>query len=154
MSEFPRDPARHRLFRLTDLDDDKVAGREPDVRGWDLYDEEGTRLGQVEELIVDADARRVRYLDVELDLKFARTDNVVHRLVPVGLARLDEQAHHVLLNRTGRDGLLRTPAYSREDPVEREYEMALRRAYAPADPSPGATTTGFYDHDLYDHDRL
>ena len=44
----------------------KVADGDPDVRGWQVYGNDGQTIGQVDDLLVDPDALRVRYLQVRL----------------------------------------------------------------------------------------
>src|SRR5215204_4241940 len=56
-----------RVARLKDLKDYTVAKGDPDVRGWNVYANDGRRIGEVDELLVDVEALRVRYLDVDLD---------------------------------------------------------------------------------------
>jgi hypothetical protein len=46
-------------FRITEGD--------PDVRGWEVRGADGRRIGEVDDLLVDSQALRVRYLDVILD---------------------------------------------------------------------------------------
>ncbi|HJX29551.1 MAG TPA: PRC-barrel domain-containing protein [Thermoanaerobaculia bacterium] len=45
----------------------KVAEGDPDVRGWDVMDRDGNRIGEVDDLLVDTRALKVRYLEVRLD---------------------------------------------------------------------------------------
>lgn len=45
----------------------KVAEGDPDVRGWDVMDRDGSRIGEVDDLLVDTEALKVRYLEVRLD---------------------------------------------------------------------------------------
>ena len=54
----------------------KVTESDPDVRGWSVQSRDGSELGRVNDLLVDTNARRVRYLDV------ARSDGA-HVRVPV-----------------------------------------------------------------------
>jgi len=52
------------LRRLSDADLE-VAEHEPDVRGWTMVASDGDELGEVDDLIVDTNAMKVRYLEVE-----------------------------------------------------------------------------------------
>ena len=88
--EFRRDPelrgnevARSGIVPLKELDDFKVAKGDPDVRGWDVIAADGTEVGEVEELLVDTAALKVRYLDVELDKDLVNAKDR-HVLVPIG----------------------------------------------------------------------
>lgn len=45
----------------------RVAEGDPDVRGWDVMDRDGRRIGEVDDLLIDTEALKVRYLEVRLD---------------------------------------------------------------------------------------
>lgn len=97
------------LRHLDDLDDFKIAEGEPDVRGWDVKDDAGRKLGEVAGLMVDTGAMKVRYLEVKLDEDVAteaakatgeldpRSEATRHVLVPVGAANLDKAKDEVRL---------------------------------------------------------
>ena len=98
------------LARLDELDDYKVADGYPDPRGWDVKARDGRKAGEVKHLLVDRQAMRVAYLEVELDRELYAgadrdRDRVVH--VPVQQARLDDDRDEVLvdLDRTALAGL-------------------------------------------------
>ncbi|HYO13250.1 MAG TPA: PRC-barrel domain-containing protein [Thermoanaerobaculia bacterium] len=66
---------RSRIVPLTRLPGHRLAGDEPDVRGWTVFGSDGERIGEVDDLLVDTASGRVRYLDVDLERGlFARTD--------------------------------------------------------------------------------
>jgi len=65
-----RAAAPGRLSRLRDLQGYEVADGYPDIRGWDVKTSDGTTIGEVEDLIVDPQALRVRYVVVELARQF------------------------------------------------------------------------------------
>ena len=80
-----------RVVPLGQLDDFRVAEGDPDGRGWEVLASDGRKIGEVDELLVDTAAMKVRYLDVDLDV-----DDVVlsgghdrHVLIPIGYARLE-----------------------------------------------------------------
>src|SRR5688572_4109834 len=56
-----------RVVPMDDLDDFRVAGDTPDPRGWEVVASDGRRIGEVDELLVDTSAMKVRYLDVGVD---------------------------------------------------------------------------------------
>ncbi len=56
------------LTPLRELHGYRVVAGDPDVRGWGVLGADGRRIGEVEDLLVDTAALRVRYLEVELDL--------------------------------------------------------------------------------------
>jgi uncharacterized protein (TIGR02271 family) len=52
--------------RLSELGDYRVSDEDPDPRGWSVVGREGGAIGRVEDLIVDTEAMKVRYLDITL----------------------------------------------------------------------------------------
>jgi hypothetical protein len=98
------DRKMERVVPLEELRDREVAPGEPDVRGWEVIAGDGTRLGEVDELLVDGKAGEVRFLDVTVDEELAGDSATTqHLLVPVGSARLDEREDQVFV-----DGLTST----------------------------------------------
>ena len=67
-----RTQAQGGLAHLDDLDDFQIAEGEPDIRGWDVRGADGQKLGEVEDLLVDTVALKVRYIEVKLDKDIAR----------------------------------------------------------------------------------
>jgi photosynthetic reaction center H subunit len=118
----------NQIGRLGDFDDYEVADDDPDVRGWDVIGADGTKYGEVEDLIVDPQAMKVRYLEVQLTDDLAPEDEERHLLVPIGMASLDDDNDRVYLGDLDRATLAQIPAYD-GSPITREYEHALRTAF-------------------------
>jgi uncharacterized protein (TIGR02271 family) len=81
------------LAPLSRLDDLKVASGQPDVRGWDVIASDGKKIGKVDDLLVDTNARRVVYLGVDVDRGlfaslFSGQDSPGHVLIPIEEADL------------------------------------------------------------------
>lgn len=55
-----------RIVPLSELHSYKIASGDPDVRGWPVVAGDGKTIGQVDGLLVDTVALKVRYLDVAL----------------------------------------------------------------------------------------
>lgn len=88
------------LAPLSRLDDFKVASGDRDVRGWDVIARDGKKIGDVDDLLVDTTARKVRFVSVDLDrgLMGALTGKAGgHVLVPVEDITFDS-SNRVLLN--------------------------------------------------------
>ena len=115
------------LRRLRDLADFEVADDNPDVRGWTVRGNDGQALGAVFELIVDVEALKVRYLDVELDDRFRINEHENHILLPIGAASLDDDGDNVFVPALNAESLLHYPPYV-EIQVTRTYETAMMRA--------------------------
>lgn len=52
---------------LSRLHNYRISEGDPDVRGWEVFGADGRQIGTVDDLLVDTEALRVRYLDVHLD---------------------------------------------------------------------------------------
>lgn len=112
MASPERIPNRN-LVDLDDLDDFKVADEDPDPRGWDVVARDGRRIGEVDKLIVDTNAMKVRYLDCDLDeeeLGLERRDR--HVLIPVGYARLDEDTQRVMVDTIASTDVANLPPFT------------------------------------------
>jgi len=166
------DNMKHRRLQELDRSDFEIVKGEPDIRGWDLKDTGGQKLGEVEELIVDAKEKKVRYMVVDLD------DNKLklhHRkvLVPIGLAELDGTHDDVLTPKIGPQQFAILPEYDRNNltaDVERRICSTLERPEQPVS-APGSiqkpseksnreknesdeVDPEFYKHENYNLDNL
>lgn len=140
-----------RIIPLDELDSFEVAEGDPDVRGWHVYAGDGVRVGEVDELLVDTQALKVRYLDVELEEdEGAREER--HVLIPVGFARLHETDDHILVDALDSAALTELPAYAQE-PLTRDFEAAVLSRFR-ATPSPPAPADDPYAGDVYDQEKL
>src|SRR3954454_23999679 len=62
------------LVPLRSLPQEHLASDDPDVRGWAVLGDDGNRIGDVDDLLVDAEARKVRFLIVALDAAWENAD--------------------------------------------------------------------------------
>jgi hypothetical protein len=164
------DPAVSHVAPLKSLKDYKVASDDPDVRGWNVYGRDGRGIGEVDDLLVDTAAMRARYLDVELDRDLLASVPVVpgtagvepvldrdgraagrHILIPIGMARLDEDHDRIYLDGFDAQDVAVLPAYDHRA-FSREYETGLRRRFG-HDDTP-ATDRDYYSGELYDEERF
>jgi|SRR6476469_155533 len=132
------------LRRLRDLTDFEVADGNPDVRGWTVRGGDGKALGQVHELIVDPEALKVRYLDIELDGRFQINEHERHILLPIGVAAIDADDDNVFVPALNSQTVLNYPAYV-ELQITRDYEEAMLRALG----QEPAGAEDFYQRDTY-----
>lgn len=74
-----------------------IAKGQPDIRGWDVRDEQGRKFGSVGELIFDIRANKVRYMVIDIldtpELELEKRSV----MVPIGMAELDPTDNDVLL---------------------------------------------------------
>jgi photosynthetic reaction center H subunit len=134
-----------RVGPLSDMSDFKVADNDPDVRGWDVISADGRKIGEVEDLIVDTSAMKVRYLDVDVDKDY-RADKDHRILIPIGQAQLHEKEDHVHVNALSSTEVRAAPRYSGK--WSRTEEETVRRHYGT---DTGRTADSeYYSHKHYD----
>ena len=118
------------LTRLSDADDVDIASGEPDVRGWDVTLGDDTKVGEVDDLIVDRSAMKVRYLDVDLDKSTLSLDSDRHVLVPIAAAQLDTDDNEVVLRGYDRSSIVALPAVDQAQ-LDTSYDSRYRGSAAP-----------------------
>jgi len=57
-----------RVSPLRSLHNHRITEGDPDVRGWEVYGADNRRIGRVDDLLIDTDSSKARYLAVTLDL--------------------------------------------------------------------------------------
>jgi sporulation protein YlmC with PRC-barrel domain len=115
-----------RLYKMSELKGFEISPNNPDVRGWTLIGLDGERIGEVDDLIVDTEAQKVRYLAVEVDKDVARGKDH-HILVPIGAARLHKNDDNVLVEGLSRHTVATYPMFDGLT-ITPEYEHKLRSA--------------------------
>lgn len=150
------DNMKHRRLQELDRSDFGIVDGEPDIRGWDVRTGNGEKVGEVEELIVDAQKKKVRYMVVDLDNNELELD---HRkiLIPIGLAQLDDDDDDVRIHAISTEQLHNLPTYEADhldDEVERKISAILgREAYSTGQQAAGHSTPG-QDDDFYGHEHF
>lgn len=124
-----------RVVPLGQLDDFKVADGEPDVRGWEVLASDGRKIGEVDELLVDTAAMKVRYLDVDVDDAMVAGGPDRHVLIPIGYARLDEDRDCVMVDALASADLSAVPSYD-QGPLTRDFETSVRESFSARRPTP------------------
>lgn len=145
-----------RVVPLDQLDDFEIADGDPDVRGWEVMSSDGRKIGEVDNLLIDTGAMKVRYLDVDVDDGLLTSGGDRHILIPIGYARLDEDDDHVFVDALASTDVTALPAYT-HGPITRDFETTLRQRFDTgytAGAATATTTEDFYEHDLYDEDRF
>jgi sporulation protein YlmC with PRC-barrel domain len=104
-----RDP-NEKLAPIGDTDF-KVASEDPDPRGWHVLSADGRRVGKIDDLIVDQQAAKVRYLvcDLDEDELGIKEDRDRHVLIPVGFARLIEKEKRVVVDTISSEDVATMP---------------------------------------------
>lgn len=131
-----------RVVPLGQLDDFKVAEGDPDVRGWEVLSSDGKKIGEVDELLVDTGAMKVRYLDVDVDRGMVAGGTDRHVLIPIGYARLDQDRDCVMVDALASADLGGVPSYD-QGPLTRDFETSVRQSFtARGGASAGTASTG------------
>jgi sporulation protein YlmC with PRC-barrel domain len=151
------DNMKHRRLQELDRSDFEIVNGEPDIRGWDVKNDEGKKIGEVEELIVDAQQKKVRYMVVDLDDNELKLD---HRkvLIPIGLAELHRNEDDVILPAVAPEQLHSLPDYNKSN-LTPEMEgiicSVLGRTGKPASSENIEDQhSEFYKHDYFNDDNL
>jgi stress response protein YsnF len=138
----------------------EIADGQPDIRGWDVKDESGRKIGKVKELLFDEASRKVRYIVQDLkgndfDLKSRRV------LLPIGIARLHESGDDIILEGVSAQQLESLPEYDKDN-LTPDMEHSIRNTYAGSALAGTALASNpdvsdresFYDHDHFNEDNL
>jgi sporulation protein YlmC with PRC-barrel domain len=151
------DNMKHRRLQEMDRSDFEIVEGEPDIRGWDVKNTTGQKIGEVEELIVDAQQKKVRYMVVDLDDNELKLD---HRkvLLPIGLAQLDTKEDDVILPNVQAEHYRSLPDYDKNNltpEIERRVCSTLgRKSEFTSTTNTDEHQADFYTHDYFNDDNL
>ncbi len=120
------------------------------------------KVGEVDELIFDVQARKVRYMVVDTNNNDYKIDGK-YIIVPIGLAELHTSDDDVYLPGVSSEQVKGYPEYSNDD-VTREHETLVRNIFPVNDPGTvgegglGLNETGgyagYYDNSLFDDTNM
>jgi sporulation protein YlmC with PRC-barrel domain len=156
------DNMKHRRLQEMDRSDFEIVDGEPDIRGWDVRDRTGKKLGEVEDLIIDAQKKKARYIVLDMDDNdFDLDDRKV--LIPIGMAELHEKDDDVIIP-VAVQQLQTLPDYD-SDRLDDTIERQICSVFANGNQNLGRdkytesnsdTTIGdeFYSHDYFNDDNL
>lgn len=148
MAEKKKRNENKHLFYMSELSDYKIASKDPDVRGWDVKDRDNRVIGKVDDLLVNKDAERVVYLDVEVDStiieanhdpyvnpsnsdvhEFINKEGENHIIIPVGLVSLNENNNFVYTDSIDHRTFAETKRYGKGSNIDRDYEVVVLESY-------------------------
>jgi sporulation protein YlmC with PRC-barrel domain len=104
-----------RVVPLDELPGYEVARGEPDVRGWDVIAGDGRRIGEVDELLVDAAAKKVRFLDVAVDQELSPDAEAQRIIIPIDSARVIPREDRVFVDGLTSTGVVFSGESRRDD---------------------------------------
>jgi sporulation protein YlmC with PRC-barrel domain len=143
----------NRLQVLSDSDFEVVDGQS-DIRNWDVRDTQGRRIGKVDDLIVDAQRKKVRYMVVDLNDNELNLGTDHEVLIPIGMAELHEKEDDVIVPNISAAQLSALPRYDR-DQLNEETERTICAALGRTTNAPN-TVQGddFYQHEHFNDTRF
>lgn len=150
------DNMKHRRLQELDRSDFEIVNGEPDIRGWDVKNSAGLKIGEVEDLIVDAKQKKVRYMVVDLEDNELKLE---HRkvLIPIGMAELDKEADDVVLPGIQTEHIHSLPSYDKNNltpETERRICSVLERTATDHSAHVEEMDPEFYKHDYFNDDNL
>ncbi len=163
------------LYYLDELSDYKVASDYSDVRGWEVIDADSRTVGVVDHLLVNKEAERVVYLDVEINIslvedghntfqlpvsegvhEFINKDGVNHLIIPIGMANLDEKNKRVTTNHINSSTFAQTKRFKKGDTIDFGYELNVLRHFTGDHTVDESTSSGkqFYNRKEFDSSKI
>lgn len=138
------------ILPLSRCDDYQVADDSYDVRGWDVIGADGEKFGKVHELLMDLNAMKVRYLDININPDFLDMEDDLQMIVPIGTAILNGDDENVILSKVNSHELYNYPLYKREPVyIIRDYERAVKEYYE----GEGKFEHRRFDEEFYEHEN-
>ncbi|MBA3284928.1 MAG: PRC-barrel domain-containing protein [Nitrosopumilus sp.] len=138
------------LHYLHELSDYKVADEYADVRDWEVLDADQRTIGKVDGLLVNQQAKRVVYLDVEVDKslieaghetyavaadkgvhEFLNEDGENHLIIPIGMVTLDEDNKKVHTDQVNYSTFAKTKRFKKGIDIDRSYELIILPHFFP-----------------------
>ncbi len=136
------------LYYLEELPDYKVKPNYYDVRGWEIKDAENLTVGKVTNLLVNKQAERVVYLDIEVNKSliedgyktyqvpasdgvhgFINKDGDEHLIVPIGMVNLNKEEKKVLTNQIDYNTFAKAMRFNKGTAIDSDYELNLFRHF-------------------------
>jgi hypothetical protein len=150
------DNMKHRRLQELSESDFEIVDGQPDIRGWEVRNGRDQKIGEVDELILDAKERRIRYLIVDLnDNELDLDDREV--LIPIGLAELHQEDDDVVLPGISTEQLRSLPEYEQDrlnEETERSISGILGRQNLDTPVSNPSLNSEFYEHDHFNESNL
>ncbi|TDQ06205.1 PRC-barrel domain-containing protein [Pedobacter metabolipauper] len=124
-----QDEHNHTALRLEELNESnyEVADHQPDITGWEIVDSQRNEIGEVEDLIFDKEAMKVRYLVSSIYSETDEDSRLV--LIPIGVVRLDNNEDEVILPEHSLINLNTLPTYQKGTVISPAEELAVRYAF-------------------------
>jgi sporulation protein YlmC with PRC-barrel domain len=105
--------------------DFEIIPGEPDITDWEVMNEHGEKIGDVDDVLFDNESRKVRYIIVDMEINTLMIENPYQVLIPIGLAKINEAESQVIITNVSVKQLNELPKYE-SDRVTPEYEISIR----------------------------
>ena len=157
------EPEEHNntALRLEELkgSDFEIVDDQPDIIGWQIVDAADNEIGEVEDLIFDREARKVRYLVSVINAFEDQNARLV--LIPIGVTRFDEDEDEVIIPEISAGYLSTIPTYKKGTVVSPAEELAVRFAFlgekgliTDSGDAEGTDPAEFYTHPHFNDDHF
>jgi sporulation protein YlmC with PRC-barrel domain len=147
-----------RLRELSDVDDFKLPENQKDITGWDVVGADGEKIGEVDDLIVDTEKDKIRFVVVDAVEELTRDGHRRNMLIPIGITHLDKEDDRVVVDKLTKESLESCPPYG-GCPITKEFVNKVQAHYinldpGTANPSPGTDYSDFDKHPLYNPEKF
>ena len=136
----------------------EIVADEPDIRKWKVRNATGKYLGVVDELLVDRQVNKIRYIVLNLE---GKPLNLLSRklLIPIGIAEFDEMDDVVILPNITIEHLATLPTYKKGKlsiETERKIGTIFNRSNVSedCDENDNITDDVFYEHEHFNERNL
>ena len=138
---------------LTELSNSgyEIVSDEPDIRKWKVRNAEGRPLGVVDDLVIDKQLHKVRYIVLDLN---GKPLNLLSRkvLVPIGISQFDDLDDVVILPTITIEQLATLPTYHKGK-IRLDEERKIRNVFSA--PNPKVDYDERYEDDhFYEHEHF
>src|SRR3954467_201573 len=129
----------------------EIVADEPDIRKWRVTNANGRVLGVVDELLVDRQLNKIRYIVLDMQ---GKPLNLLSRkvLIPIGIAQLDRVDDIVILPTITLEHLATLPTYKKGKltfETERKIRNVFAASNAPVDYDNDVADDTFYQDDYF-----
>ena len=140
----------YRYLQELSNSDFQIVDGEPNITGWEVKNETGTYIGEVEELLFDPQTRAVRYIVIDLEDNLLNLENK-KVMIPLGIAHLHTSDDEVVLPSLHIDQFNALPHYDKAN-IGPEMEVQIRNIIgSPAALRIEETITEFDQDAFYTH---
>lgn len=136
----------------------QIVEEEPDIIGWEVKDENGVYIGEVDELLFDPQTLAVRYLIIDLEDNGMNLDEKMV-MIPLGIAHLHTKNDEVVLPGLHVEQYNALPDYNKDE-IGPALEVQIRSIIgSPAalrmeDAITNFDQNSFYAHHHFDKGRF